>query len=194
MKAWHFLRAGNRTGAGNLLVQVGETMYVPPPVKMCRHGLHFSIKALDALNYASGSIIQLVEVPDDSELGNDKGIAVSRKCLWLYDAANLLHEFSCQCAESALMIANVEDERSWDAIRAKREWLAGRITDAELDAARAAARDAARDAARAAAWSAALAAARDAARDAARAAAWSAARDDMASNLEWMLIQAGAPK
>jgi len=209
MKAWHFLKEGNRTGEGNILVEVGQTLTVEPPVSMCSHGLHFSLKAIDSIKYAPGPIIQLVEVPDDSELGDDKGVAVSRKCLWLYDATSLLHEFACQCAESALMIADVEDERSWNAIHAKRGWVAGRLTDKELASARASARDAAWAAARAAAqdaaWAAARASARASARDAAWAAAWAAAQDaawaaqdaawaDMNANLEWLLIQAGAPK
>ena len=207
MKAWHFLKEDYRTGEGNLLVTLGETMTVSPPVKLCHHGLHFSVSVLDALFYAPGPIIQRVEVPDDSILESDKGVAVSRKCLWLYDATNLLHEFACQCAESALMIANVDDERSWNAIHVKREWIAGRASDNELASARDAAWEAlmvaAWDAAREAAWDAALASARDAAweasMDAARAAAWEAARasardaamHDMASNLEYLLIQAG---
>ena len=65
------------------------------------------------------------------------------------------------------------DPRSIAAIEAKRKWLRGEITDAELYAARAAAWDAAT----AAASRAARAAASDAARAAARAAAWYAAWD-----------------
>jgi hypothetical protein len=162
MEAWHFLKAGGFTGEGNLKVVEGETMRVNGEIKFCHSGLHFSVKALDALNYAPGPIVQRVWVPDDSILGDDKGVARERKCLWMYDATNILHEFACQCAEAALMIADVDDERSWNAIHVKRELLAGRATDADLAAARAAA----------------------------RAAAWDAAWADMEANLEYMLIQA----
>jgi hypothetical protein len=93
----------------------------------------------------------------------------------------ILHEAACRFAEQAIRLSGVEpDPRSIAAISAKRAWLRGEISNAQLtaasaaarDAARAAAmaaaRDAARDAAMAAAMAAASAAARDAARDAAR--------------------------
>ena len=79
----------------------------------------------------------------------------------MVDATNILHEFACWCAERAQRVEN-PDPRSVAAIKAKRKWLRGEITDAELDAVRAAARYAAK----AAAWDAAL--------DAAWAAAWAA--------------------
>ena len=82
--------------------------------------------------------------------------------------APILHEFACRCAECALSFVESPDPRSIAAIEAKRKWLHGEITDAELDSAHYAAMYAARDAV--------LAAAQDAARDAAWAAAWAAAR------------------
>ena len=103
--------------------------------------------------------------------------------------APILHEFACRCAEYALTFIANPDPRSVAAIEAKRKWLRGEITDAELDSAHyaamyaaryavlAAAQDVARDAAWAAAWAAARAAARYAAIAAARAAAWAVASD-----------------
>lgn len=77
---------------------------------------------------------------------------------------SILHEFACRCAEYALSFVESPDPRSIAAIVAKRKWLRGEITDAELDAART---DAELYAAQAAAWGAAWAAA--------MAAAWTAA-------------------
>ncbi len=74
--------------------------------------------------------------------------------------AQVLHEFACRCAEWALSKLDHPDSRSIAAIQAKRDWLAGKITDRDLDAAWAAAWAAARDAT----WAAARAAAEDAAR------------------------------
>lgn len=176
MEAWHFLREGGYTGTGNLLVVEGQTLRMPPPVQLCSRGFHFSVCALDGLQYAPGPVVQRVWVPDDSILGADKGVAPERKCLWMYDATEVLHEFACMCAESALMIAGIEDERSWNAIHVKREWLAGRASDGDLDAARDAAWAALRDVAgSAAAWAAARSAAWATARDAAWSMAWSVA-------------------
>ena len=59
---------------------------------------------------------------------------------------HLLHEFACRCAENALALIESPDQRSIDAIAAKRAWLRGEIGDQELAAARDAARDAAWDA------------------------------------------------
>ena len=87
--------------------------------------------------------------------------------------APILHEFACRCAEYALSFVESPDPRSIAAIVAKRKWVHGEITDAELDSAHYAAMYAARDAV--------LAAAQDTARDAAWAAtmddAWDAARE-----------------
>ena len=99
--------------------------------------------------------------------------------------APILHEFACRCAEYALSFVESPDPRSIAAIEAKRKWLRGEITDAELDAARVAARIAAQDAARVAAriaaqdvaWVIARVIAQDAAWAAARNVVWSAVND-----------------
>ena len=117
-------------------------------------------------------ILELKEIPDE-----DKLWAVLREDLI---EPEKLHEFACVCAERALSRVEHPDPRSVEAIKAKRAWMKGEISDAELDAAWDAAMDAARDAARDAAWAAALdaawVAARGAAWNAERAAAWNAAR------------------
>ena len=89
--------------------------------------------------------------------------------------APILHEFACRCAEYALSFVESPDPRSIAAIEAKRKWLRGEITGAELRAARDAAQDALHDAA--------MYAARIAARVAARAAAWAVSR--AARNAPW---------
>ena len=95
--------------------------------------------------------------------------------------APILHEFACRCAEYALSFVESPDPRSIAAIEAKRKWLRGEITDAELDVARGEARDAAHDAAMYAARIAARVAAQDVAwviaRVIAQDAAWAAALD-----------------
>ena len=91
--------------------------------------------------------------------------------------APILHEFACRCAEYALSFVESPDPRSIAAIEAKRKWLRGEITDAELAAARVAARVAARIAAQDVAWVIARVMAQDAAWAAARHIVWSAAND-----------------
>ena len=91
--------------------------------------------------------------------------------------APILHEFACRCAEYALSFVESPDSRSIAAIEAKRKWLRGEITDAELHAACDVAWDAACDVASDAAWDAACDVALDAAWDAAWDAATTVAQD-----------------
>ena len=147
----------------------------------------------DKKEWSALDILNLDKVP-----ATDKLWAVLRE--ELIDA-RILHEFACVCAEQALTTIDNPDQRSIDAIKAKRAWLCGEITDEELASARDAACSAARDAARAAraardaARDAACSAARDAARAAraARDAAWASARDaarDAAWDAAWAVASA----
>jgi hypothetical protein len=184
IQVWHFIRADRSTGVGRLHVEVGQTLTVEGPLELCKHGLHGSRKALDALCYARGPVACQDEIWGDIIEDNDKLCGRYRKCLAMIDATTVLHEFACLCAERALTrereMGREPDPRSWAAIEAKRQWLRREIDDAKLAAAWAAAASAARDAvwaaARDAAWAAAASAAWDAAWDAAWAAAWDAAR------------------
>ena len=163
--AWHFTDGMKLRDETPLECRLYETDGEPV---MCRRGFHASERIIDALRYAPGAIVSRVELSGIIVRGTDKLVATRRRVLWFVDATAILHEFACRCAEGALNVAHVTDQRSWGAIAAKRRWLAGELTAADLAAAWDAAWDAARAAARAAAW--------DAARDAATAAAWAAAR------------------
>ena len=179
MTAWHFVRADRRLGYkdGRKIVR-GRTLTVDGVPRLCHFGLHASERIIDALECAPGPIVCRVEIGGQIVRGDYKLCGTSRKVLWWLDATELLHLFACRVAERALKEAKVTDQRCFAAIKAKRQWLAGRITDEELDAARSAAESAAKSASRAATWAAAKSAARKAAwevaRSAAREAAWEA--------------------
>ena len=177
---WHFLRQNWETNSGSIKTKVGDTYHVEPPIKICSHGMHGSRKVLDALGHLAGPILTLCEVWGEFAEQSDKIVAEYRRPLWGKDISTELNEWACCNAEVALLVAEIEDSRCWEAIEAKRAWLRGEISDKELAAARAAARDAARDAARAADWDSA----RAAARDSAWAAAWAAARDAQNADIE----------
>ena len=83
--------------------------------------------------------------------------------------AHLLHEYACRCADYVLSKIDNPDPRSVNAIKAKRKWLRGEISNKELATAR--------NEARAVAWNAALDVALDATWVSARDAAWNAALD-----------------
>lgn len=203
--AWHFLRGDRELQfPPHTLVEPGQTLRVEPPLRMCRHGLHASARAIDALRYAPGDMVCRVRLSGEILTDEDKLCASERTVLWMVDATTTLHEFACWCAEQALeqerAAGREPDPRSWAAIKTKRAWLRGECDDATLVAARAAAADAA--------WAAAWAAAEAAARAAARAAAWAAAaaawaaaaaaraavREEQNAELERRLMELGALK
>ena len=152
IQAWHFIPSNGLMakpcGARNRRVAIveGKTYRVKPPLYLCSHGLHASIRVLDALQYAQSSLLCRVEVSGEIVHGPDKLCATNRKVLAIRDIAPILHAFACDAAEEALIIAKVErtpENASWAAIKAKRKWMRGEITDEELDAARDAAWDSA---------------------------------------------------
>ena len=115
--------------------------------------------------------LDVLNLPDVS--AQDKFWSVLRE---EFIEAPILHEFACRCAEYALSFVESPDPRSIAAIEAKRKWLRGEITDAELYAARDAAWYAAGDAVSRAAREAVIATANRAERASAWDAAWYAAK------------------
>jgi len=191
--AWHFLPADLRLGYGDgRLVQKEQRLRIEGEPLLCKHGMHGSRRLIDALSYASGPIIERVEIGVDKPYkiveGQDKLVGNWRKTLWWIDATMILHEFACRTAEDGLRDAGVTDERCWDAIRMKRLWVQNKATDEELTQARIAVasastiEDTMSSAGRVAAWDSALGAARGAAdftamtaaRESEKVAAWAA--------------------
>ena len=165
--AWHFVKDDGTRAQDGVKEIIGKTYSAKGPLVMCENGMHASKRILDALQYAHGSLVRRVECWGEVQIQPDKLCSRHRKPLWQVDATRILHEFACRVAEDALKLAGVTDERCWQAMAAKRRWLAGQATDMDLAAACDAAWAAAWDAARYAAWAAAGAAACDAARSAA---------------------------
>ena len=154
---WHFLREDKKLQFEDQR-KVRKNIWMKAknctePV-LCQAGMHASPSVLEALQYAPGPILCRVELRGKVVADTDKMCGLERRIIGMVDFTPYLHEFACSCAEDALKIAKVDDPRCWNAIKTKRAWLAGKATDAELDAARDAAWAAARDAARAAAWAA----------------------------------------
>lgn len=176
--AWHFLPADRRLANGDgRLVTPGSRLTVYGSIVLCEHELHasvraidaLSVRAIDALQYASGPIICRVVV-DGVVSGDDQIAGTSRRCLWLVDGTRLLREFACCCARQALALSAYPDPRSFAAIDVAERFARGEATSEELFAASAVASVVASAAAwaatRADAWAAAGAAAWDTAGDA----------------------------
>ena len=160
--AWHFLpndgclRNGNgREGQygkwRNPKVRACVVYVHKGPIEPCKRGLHASIKATDALRFASGTVVTRVECWDRVEHeGGNKLVCGHRKVLWVADATKPIQLWALWCAEEALKLVPKPDPRSIAAIDAGRKFLDGKITLDELNAAYAAAYAAANAAANAA--------------------------------------------
>ena len=131
--AWHFTK-GFKLRDGQDLV-AGRTYKVEGPLRLCEHGLHASIRAIDALEYAPDTVVSRVECSGDIVHGEDKLVCSQRKVLWCRDVSKELRLCACDCAETALMIAEVTDERCWNAIDVSRGYAVGIATAEQLAAA-----------------------------------------------------------
>ena len=133
MKAWHFVKKDRRLRYDdNRTVKAGRTYTAKGKLEMCRNGMHASEDILDALKYAPGPVVCLVDLSGEILKDTNKICARHRKVLGTKNIEKILHEFTCRCAERALREARVTDKRSWGAIKAKRLWVAGEINDDKL--------------------------------------------------------------
>lgn len=139
--AWHFLKDDGSLqfehNGKTIKPQAGQTLTFKGEPMLCQSGLHASRQLIDALKYAPGAILCRVELSGTVVVGDDKLVATKRRILWKLDATNVLHEMACRAAES--VIDNIKDSAikapCVAAIKAKRAWLAGRISNDELSAA-----------------------------------------------------------
>ena len=187
--AWHWVKDDCTLIDGSPLVWHEEPVHKGELV-MCQSGYHASFRALDALQYAPGSICCRVEIGGKFILDTDKLVAKKLTVLWAVDAKKILREFARWCALQVIHLWDapecvrkyletgdeslrfIAEAAAWAAAWAT-AWATARAT--AWDAAWATARATAWDAARAAAW------------DAARAAAWATAREAQNNKLEEML-------
>lgn len=153
MKAYHFVSDTLRDGRP--VPADGEWLEHTGPLELCEAGLHASVCPLDALQYAPGNTLCLVDLGGEIIHGDDKVVASRRRIIARIDAEPLMREFARWCALQVIA--------HWAAPDVVRRYLETG-DESVRDAAWAAALDAARDAAWAAAW------------DAARDAAWAAQR------------------
>ena len=146
VNAYHFVGATLRDGSP--IPADGEWLIHEGPVVICETGLHASLHPFDALQYAPGATLCMVECEDIVTKQPGKFVCRRRRIVKRIDATELLWKASRQYALSVIHL--------WDAPEVVREYLE---TGDESK------RAAARAAAWAAAWDAARAAARAAQRD-----------------------------
>ncbi len=138
--AWHFV--GEKLRDGRPVPADGVWLEHTGKLILCEEGLHWSREPFDALQFAPGATLCLVEVGGEivEKKGDDKGISSKRKIIARMDATELLRYFARLQAISALEYWDSEPpEVVCDYLATGDESL--------RDAAWAAARDAAWDAA-----------------------------------------------
>jgi hypothetical protein len=153
--AYHFV--GETLRDGSPIPEIGTWEVFEGECVVCESGLHASRDPFDALRYAPGQTLRLVEVDDIVTEQDDKLVCKRRRTVKQIDATVLLDRFARQCALDVIDL--------WEAPAVVRQYL-----ETGDESIRSATQEAARSATRAAARSATRAAARDAA-----AAAWEAA-------------------
>ena len=149
MKAWYFAPKNNRLCFGDgRLVRAGVTHTVEGDPKLCSHGLHGSERVIDALSYASTSILYSVELGGEMDKGSDKIAAQSRKYLKRYDLEDILFKFSRK--QALINIKKIKPYSSKEEYSTIIKWLNTgdkKLRSAAWSAVRSAARSAAESAA-----------------------------------------------
>ena len=79
-------------------IRKGRTHKTKGTPVLCEHGLHASKRAIDALKYAPGGYLWVVDLGGEIVEGDDKVVATERKYIDGFDADKLLREFARKCA------------------------------------------------------------------------------------------------
>ena len=100
--AWHFV--GEKLRDDRPVPADGEWLEYSGPLKLCESGLHWSREPFDALQYAPGATLCLVEIGGEivEEKGGDKGISTRRKIIARMDATELMRYFARMQAISVI--------------------------------------------------------------------------------------------
>lgn len=103
MKAYHFLRANMKSGAGKEPPwQIGEERTYEGPLALCASGYHSSGSWFNALRYAPGPVACVVEISEPVAWDQEKQVSRSRKLVAAANVERELRQFACDCALRAL--------------------------------------------------------------------------------------------
>ena len=151
MRAYWFSNLDGTTVHQTEPAEVGRTDHAEGAIIPCQNGLHGSPTPWDALQYAGGPVLWVVELAGEIVSHGDpvdKHAASERKYISKIDLTKTLCSFA---ARRALTVIHL-----WNAPEFVKEYLTKTANFDDAESIRAAARDAARAAATAAAWDAAI--------------------------------------
>jgi hypothetical protein len=148
--AWQFLAEDGRTEAGKgIAMHAGETWAAGGPATPADWECSGSVRALDALQYASGPMACRVVLWGEVTQTPFEIFATKCTCLWLADASYVLHEFALRIASSYLRqmqnTGHQIDPLCWTALDVKKGWLHGQATDTRVQQASLAVQELVRD-------------------------------------------------
>jgi hypothetical protein len=100
MRAWHFV--GETLRDGRPIPEDGEKLIHTGKIQLCASGLHASLHPFDALRYAPGTTLCLVECERDIDKGDDKLVCRERTIIARMDFAEPLRYFTRMQALSVI--------------------------------------------------------------------------------------------
>jgi len=110
IKAWHFVSDDRKLGYGDgRKVRKGITHKVKVEPILCQQGLHASIRAIDAIQYAPGNVVSRIIIGGEIIKGDDKIVGTERTYLWVADAEDTLREFARWCALEVIGLWDAPD-------------------------------------------------------------------------------------
>jgi hypothetical protein len=128
--AYHFV--ADKLRDGRVIPPDGEWLEHTGKIDMCIAGLHASLHVADALKYAPGATLCLVELDGKIGVGDDKVVASKRRIIARFDATELLR---ADARASALSVIHL-----WKAPRVVKQYLETGDESLRVEARKAAAR------------------------------------------------------
>ena len=113
IRAYHFV--GSTLRDGRPVPPVGEWLVHDGPVVMCQSGLHASRHPFDALMYAPGRVLCLVDCDEIDAEDVDKLVCRRRRIVARFDATGILRAFARRCALDVIHL--------WKAPQVVRDYL-----------------------------------------------------------------------
>ena len=102
VRAFHFLKSDMTSSYGaDEPWRVGETRKLTGEVELCVRGFHSSPTPFDALGYAQGPILCLVDASKPAETDTDKQVSRRRTLVAAVDVTRPLHEAAIRIALAA---------------------------------------------------------------------------------------------
>jgi hypothetical protein len=142
---WKSMKAGMKSGVGDMTWKVGEWRKHKDKLDMCHSGFHASVRAVDAMQYVNCEILALVEVRGKHLAQDDKQcwseMRVVRAYEWTKTDSVAMAIYAAELVIGTYEKKYPDDKRPRQAIEAARAWLENPSEEnrSAADAARAAA-------------------------------------------------------